>query len=86
MTSEIKTGARLESLAFTFCKIATFALIAQRFTLPIAALLAAVFYVLAFVFGKRDTRCWLQWPLLIAGVWLCVLIGWIYFEFFRIKG
>src|ERR1700722_4627581 len=65
-------GERYEGIAFTFCKVATVALIAQRFTLPVAAILSAVFYVLAYVKGKPDTRCWLRMPLLIAGFWACV--------------
>jgi hypothetical protein len=30
---------------------------------------AALFYILAEVYGKKDTRCLLRWPLLIAVFW-----------------
>lgn len=66
------TGEKYEGIAFTFCKAATIALIAGRFTLPVAAGLASVFYVLAYAKGKQDTRCVLRLPLLIAGLWLWV--------------
>lgn len=70
-------GEKLEGIAFTFCKVATVALLAQRFTLPIAAGLSAIFYTAAFIKGKQDTRCWLKVPLLIAGFWVCVTATWI---------
>jgi hypothetical protein len=58
-----------EGIAFTFCKAATIILIAGKFALPIAAGAAAVFYILAFVNGKKDTRCVLRIPILIALFW-----------------
>ena len=65
-------GDKYEGLAFTFCKVASVALIAERFTLPLAAFLSATFYVLAYVKDKKDTRCWARVPLLIAGFWIFV--------------
>ena len=62
-------GETYEGIAFNFCKAATIILIAQRFALPVAAGAAAVFYVLAHAYGKRDTRCVLRIPLLIAAFW-----------------
>jgi len=62
-------GARFERLAFTFCKAATLILITRKFALPVAAGGAALFYVLAIVYGKRDTRCWLRFPAVIAAFW-----------------
>ena len=62
-------GEVYEGVAFNFCKAATIILIAQRFALPVAAGAAAVFYLLAHVHGKRDTRCVLRIPLLIAAFW-----------------
>ena len=62
-------GEAYEGIAFNFCKAATIILIAQRFALPVAAGAAAVFYLLAHVHGKRDTRCVLRIPLLIAAFW-----------------
>jgi len=78
MTLEPTSGERFEKIAFQFCKIATVALICGRFTLPIAATLAAVLYVTAFVQGKHDTRCVLRYPLLIAAFWgLIAVVAWI---------
>lgn len=65
-------GERYEGIAFTFCKVATVALFTGRFALPVAAGLAAVFYVLAVFKGKSDTRCVLRYPLLIAGFWALI--------------
>jgi len=69
---QMTQGEKYESIAFTFCKVATVALLAQKFTLPVAAGLSAIFYLAAYVKGKHDTRCWLRWPLLIAGLWAWV--------------
>lgn len=65
-------GEIYEGLAFTFCKTATVVLIAQKFALPVAAGLCAVFYVLAVINGKRDTRCVGTAPLLIAAFWAVI--------------
>jgi hypothetical protein len=62
-------GEVYEGIAFTFCKAATIILLTQKFALPVAAGLAAVFYVLADLHGKKDTRCILKIPLLIAAFW-----------------
>jgi len=62
-------GDKYEGIAFTFCKAATIALLAGPFVLPVAAGAAAVFYLLAWYNRKRDTRCILQMPLLIAAFW-----------------
>jgi hypothetical protein len=68
-------GEIYESIAFTFCKAATIILLTQRFALPVAAGAAAVFYILVDVHGKKDTRCILKKPWLIAGFWgtVCVV-------------
>ncbi|MEZ0325102.1 MAG: hypothetical protein ACAH95_04290 [Fimbriimonas sp.] len=65
-------GQVYEGIAFQFCKIATVTLIAGRFALPVAAGACALFYVLAVVNGKKDTRCVLRYPLLIAFLWAIV--------------
>ena len=65
-------GQVYEGIAFTFCKCATVALVCGRFTLAVAALAAAVFYVLTYVKGERGTRCVLGPPLVVAAVWLVV--------------
>ena len=65
-------GEKLEGIAFTFCKVATVALIAGKFTLPIASGLASLLYVWAYAKGQRDTRCVLFYPLLIAAFWAIV--------------
>jgi len=72
---EKTAGERLEGIAFQFCKIATVAFIAGRFTLPIASSLAAILYLSAHLKGKHDTRCILRYPLLIAAFWGLVSVG-----------
>ena len=72
-------GEVYEGIAFTFCKIATVILIAQKFALPAAAGAAAVFYILAHLKGKKDTRCFLRIPLLLAGFWGSVCLVSLYF-------
>ncbi len=67
-------GEKLEGIAFQFCKIATVAFIAGRFTLPIASTLAAGLYLAAHLKGKHDTRCILRYPLLIAAFWTVVAV------------
>jgi hypothetical protein len=62
-------GEIYEGIAFQFCKVATVALLAGRFVLPLAAGLCAAFYIAAIAKGKKDTRCFLKHPLLIAGFW-----------------
>jgi type IV secretory pathway VirB3-like protein len=68
-TPQKTAGEKFESIGFTFCKAATIILITQRYALPVAAGLTAIFYVMAYVKGKHDTRCILRLPLLIAGFW-----------------
>lgn len=74
----LATQDRFEKLAFQFCKIATFALLLGRFTLPVAASLAAVLFIAAYFHGKRTSRCFVRYPLLIAGLWVFVVAGWVY--------
>ena len=71
-------GDIYEGIAFQFCKVATVALICQRFTLPIAAGLCCLFYVLAFANGKRETRCVLKNPLLVGAFYGLVAAGSIF--------
>lgn len=72
------TDNRLGRLAFAYCKIATFSLLAGRFALPLAALLSASFFVVSYFQGKKDTKCYLRYPLAAAGFWLLVLAYWIF--------
>jgi hypothetical protein len=67
-------GEVYEGIAFTFCKAATIILLTNKFALPVAAGLAAVFYILAEVHGKSDTRCILRSPILIATFWGAVAL------------
>jgi hypothetical protein len=67
-------GQIYEGIAFQFCKIATVTLIAGRFALPIAAGACSIFYVLAMFNGKKDTRCFLRYPALIAALWAIVCV------------
>lgn len=78
---ELPRGDRLEKVAFTYCKVATVALLTGPYCLPIAATLAAVFYLWAYFEGKKDTRCILKYPLLIAAFWLMVTVVWIVIRF-----
>ncbi|MBN9503807.1 MAG: hypothetical protein BGO01_08220 [Armatimonadetes bacterium 55-13] len=80
ITSPTKTtGERLEGVAFQFCKIATVAFLAGRYTLPVASSLAAILYLAAHFKGKRDTRCILRYPVLISAFWGTVsVIAWIF--------
>ena len=71
---EISIGDKFEGIAFTFCKAAFIVLLTQRFALPITSGLAGTFYILAFINGKTDTRCWAMNPPLIAGFWFIVCI------------
>jgi len=68
-------GEVFEGIAFQFCKVATVSLLAGRFVLPVASGLCAAFYVMAFVKGKKDTRCVLKYPLLIAAFWGVISVG-----------
>lgn len=79
----LSRGAAFEKLAFTLCKIATFALFTGRFALPLAALGAATFFALAHFNGKRDTRCLLKHPLLIAAFWTGVAVVWTWWNYGR---
>ena len=79
----LSRGEAFEKLAFTLCKIATFALFTGRFALPVAALGAALFFGLAFWNDKRDTRCLFKHPLLIAAFWLVVAAGWLWLNYGR---
>ena len=90
MTDSIETpklplsrGEAFEKLAFTLCKIATFALFTGRFALPVAAVGAALFFLLAHFNGKRDTRCLFKHPLLIAAFWLGVAFMWFWLNYGR---
>ncbi len=85
-TSEKPTlsrGEAFEKLAFTLCKIATFALFTGRFALPLAATGAALFFLLAHFNGKRDTRCLFKHPMLIAAFWLAVALVWVWLNYGR---
>lgn len=62
-------GEELEGTAFTFCKAATLVALSGKWALPVCAGGAALFYVLAYRHGKKDTRCVLRYPLLIAAFW-----------------
>jgi hypothetical protein len=74
-------GEKYEGIAFTFCKAATIILLAQRFALPIASGAAAIFYILAYINGKKDTCCIMRLPLYIAAFWFIVCVLSSYFVF-----
>jgi hypothetical protein len=75
--ANVSTGNKFEGIAFSFCKVATVALVFQKFTLPAAALLSAVFFLLAVFYGKKDTKCFLRYPLFIALFWVVVAAIWL---------
>lgn len=81
--SPLSRGEAFEKLAFTLCKIATFALFTGHFALPVAATGAALFFVLAFFNDKRDTRCLFKHPLLIALFWFAVALFWGWLNYGR---
>jgi hypothetical protein len=73
-------GEIFEGIAFTFCKAATAVIFitllsSERFVIPFIALLTATYYALAWLSGKRDTRCLLRFPWLIIGVYGLIGIG-----------
>ncbi len=72
-------GEEYERLAFTFCKTATLVLLTHKFALPIAAGAAAVLYLLADRHGKKDTRCILKHPRLIALFWGIISVVSLFF-------
>jgi len=78
-----RRGEAFEKIAFSFCKIALFCLLTQRFALPLAALGASLFFGLALWNGKRDTKCWAKNPLAIALFWLGVAGVWAWFNWKR---
>jgi hypothetical protein len=68
------TGQKYERIAFTFCRAGTIVLFTQllvgeRWVLPLVALTTAVLYGVAYVYGKRDTRCVLRLPWVIIVFW-----------------
>jgi hypothetical protein len=75
--ANVSTGNKFGGIAFSFCKVATVALVFQKFTLPAAALLSAVFFLLAVFYGKKDTKCFLRYPLFIALFWVVVAAIWL---------
>ncbi len=68
---------KLGRLAFAYCKIATLSLLAGRFVLPVAATLSAGFFIVSYFQGKKDTKCYLKYPLVAAAFWIVVLIFWV---------
>ena len=72
-------GEQYERLAFTFCKTATLVLLTHKFALPVAAGAAAILYLLADRHGKKDTRCILKRPRLIAAFWGTISLVSLYF-------
>lgn len=81
LPSQKMKGEAYERLAFTFCKIATFSLLAGRFALPVAAAGAATFFALAHFNGQKDTRCVGKHPLLISAFWILVFAIWVWRQF-----
>ena len=79
MQGEKTKGEKYEAIAFQFCKVATAVLILRQWALPVASGLCAIFFLMAMVKGKHDTRCWLRYPWLIALFWglVCAISTWL---------
>lgn len=73
-TARRSKGEVFEGVAFTLCKAATLILLTRDFALPVAAGGAAIFYILADINGKKDTRCLLMRPKVIALFWGAVAV------------
>lgn len=71
-------GANYEKLAFNFCKAATVVLLTGRYALSVASGAAALFFFLAHIKGKRETRCILNKPILAAAFWAIVFVVSLY--------
>ncbi len=71
-----------EKLAFQFCKIATFALVFQKYTFIAASALAAIVYWVVVIQGVKTTKCWLQKPLRVALLWTVLCPIAVFFTFF----
>jgi len=65
----LERGKELEGYAFTFCKAAFLALLLQRYTLLVCAVLASVLYIAAARLGVREWRCFVKPP------WVVVVFG-----------
>ena len=72
-------GETYEGIAFQFCKVATVALLAGRFTLPVASGLCAIFYIFTLANGKHDTRCFLRNPWILVAFWGAISVASTYF-------
>lgn len=57
-----QTGRRVEGWAFTFCKAAFLVLLFQKWSLLALSGLAALGYVVAWLYGVRTWRCWAKPP------------------------
>lgn len=68
-------GEIFEGFAFQFCKVATVCLLCGKFALPISAGICSIFFLAAFLKGKRDTRCFLRDPRLASFVFGIVCLG-----------
>lgn len=55
-------GRTYEGWAFTFCKAAFLVLLFREYALLALSGLAALFYVVAQVYGVREWRCWAKPP------------------------
>ena len=73
-------------LAFAYCKIATVSLLLGKYALTVAAGLIEAFFILGWWQGKRDTRCYLRYPLAAAGFWISVVSLWMVAEFVGLPG
>ncbi len=55
-------GQRHAGWAFTFCKAAFLVLLLGHYALLVLSGLAALFYILAWLQGVREWRCWAKPP------------------------
>jgi hypothetical protein len=69
-----KQGQQFEGYAFTFCKAGLLVLIFRNYSLLALSGLSALFYILAWIRGIREYRCWAK-PPWITAFWLAVFAG-----------
>lgn len=81
LQAEESLNEKLGRLAFAWCKVATPSLLLGRLALPVAAFLSSGLFIWAYIQGKKDTKCYLKYPLLAAGFWLVILALWLWAEF-----
>lgn len=79
-TARLERGQTFEGWAFTFCKAGFLALIFQRYAILALSVLAAGFYIAAYLHGVREWRCWVKPPWVI--VFFLAVAAWQVYALF----